>query len=333
MKKLMIVDALNLFIRCFIVDPSLATNGNPIGGVKGSLKSIQKLIRTVKPDEIIMVWDGPNGSRKKKSQFKEYKDGRKPIRLNRNIENMTEDQEVENKVWQQFRLFDYLNQLPIIQLLEQDIEADDLIAFVAKCPKYEEWAKIIVSSDKDFIQLLDDKTMLFRPIQDEIKTWKSVVNEYGIHPINFALARALAGDKSDNIGGVHGIGLKTVAKNLPFLAENKTHLIPDIEEFCKKKIQEKSKLKFFQSFVDNIDTIKKNYSLMQLYSPQLSVQVAQKTRFVTDNFEPELNYTSFQKMLIEDGFSDVDFNEMMGTFRRIIRDHKNEKIDEITHDL
>lgn len=328
MKKVMIVDALNLFIRCFIVDPSLGKNGNPIGGVTGSLKSLQKLIRLVNPDEMLVVWDGPGGSRKKKLQFKEYKDGRKPVRLNRNIKNMTEDQEMENKVWQQFRLFDYLNQFPIIQVLEQDIEADDLIAFTARCPKYHDWAKIIVSSDKDFIQLLDDTTMLYRPIQNEIMTWKSVVGEFGIHPINFALARALAGDKSDNITGVHGIGLKTVAKCLPFLAEDKTHLIPDIEEFCKKKIEEKSKLKFFQSFVDNVDTIKKNYAIMQLYAPQMSVQVAQKMRYVTENFEPELNYTGFQKMLIDDGFSDVNFDEMCATFRRIVRDHKTEKKDE-----
>lgn len=320
----MLVDALNLFIRNFIVDPSLSISGNPLGGVKGSLKSLQKLMRVVKPDEIIIVWDGPGGSKKKKMTFKEYKDGRKPIRLNRSIEGMTEDQELQNKVWQQFRLFEYLNQVPVIQALEQDIEADDLIAFIRNCPKYTDWAKIIVSSDKDFIQLLDDKTMLYRPIQDEVKTWKTVVAEYGIHPLNFALARALAGDKSDNIDGVRGIGLKTVAKNLPFLAESKTHLIDEVEEYCKKKIEEKSKLKFFQSFVDNIDTIKLNYSIMQLYAPQMSVQVAQKMRFVTENFVPELNLTNFKKMMNEDGFGDFNFDEMCLTFRRFVKDHKTE---------
>lgn len=325
----MIVDALNLFIRCFIVDPSLGRNGNPIGGIKGSLKSLQKLIRTVNPDEIAFVWDGPGGSRKKKTQFKEYKEGRKPIRLNRNIDNMTLDQESENKIWQQFRLFEMLNQLPIMQFLEQDIEADDLIAFVARCPKYDDWGKIIVSSDKDFIQLLDDKTMLYRPIQEEIKTWKNVVKEYGIHPTNFALARAMAGDKSDNLTGVHGIGLKSVAKNLPMLAEDKTFLIPELEEYCKKKVEEKSKLKFFQTVVDNIEEIRKHYAIMQLYAPQLSVQVAQKARYVTENFVPEVNWTQFQKMANEDGFSEVDFTEMMASFRRIIRDHKKNDVQDV----
>lgn len=323
----MIIDALNLFIRSFIVDPSLGTNGNPIGGVKGSLKSIQKLVRLVKPDEIVMVWDGPNGSRKRKQIFKDYKSGRKPIKLNRNIENMTNDQEMENKTWQQFRLFDYLNQVPIIQVLEQDIEADDLIAFISKCPKYSEWAKVIVSSDKDFIQLLDEKTMLYRPIQDEIKTWKNVVTEYGIHPSNFALARAMAGDKSDNIEGVRGIGLKTIAKALPFLSESKSYLINEVEQHCKDMIQENSKLKFYQSFLDNVQTIQQNYSLMQLYVPQMSVQVAQKMRYVTENFAPEMNLTNFQKMTIEDGFSEINYDEMHARFRCIIRDHKNENTD------
>jgi len=324
-KRVMIIDALNLFIRNFIVDPSIGTNGNPVGGVKGSLKSIQKLTRQIKPDEIVVVWDGPGGSRKKKSILKEYKDGRKPIRLNRNIENMTEDQESNNKVWQQFRLFEYLNQMPIIQILEDQIEADDLIAFITKCDKYKNWNKIIVSSDKDFLQLCDDKTLLYRPIQDKIETVVSVVSEFQIHPNNFALSRSIAGDKSDNIDGIGGAGLKSVAKYLPFLVESKSYLISDIEIFCQEKILEKAKVKFYQSVINNLDKIKINYSLMQLYSPNISVQVSQKMRYVTDNFVPEMNLTHFQKMTVEDGFSEINLLEMYAMMRRIVRDHNQEK--------
>ena len=62
-KRVMIVDALNAYLRAYIVDPSLSTNGQPIGGVKGLFKILQKLVREIKPDEILMVWDGPNGTR------------------------------------------------------------------------------------------------------------------------------------------------------------------------------------------------------------------------------------------------------------------------------
>ena len=316
----MIIDALNLFVRNFIVSPDLSVSGVPLGGVKGSLRSIQKLIRFIKPDEIIVVWDGPGGAQKKKSILKEYKDGRKPIvKLNRSGD-MTEQQEQDNKVWQQFRLFEYLNQLPIIQMLEEHIEADDLIAFVGKCEKYKTWNKVIVSSDKDFLQLMDETTVLYRPIVEKIETWKSVLAEHNIHPNNFALARSLAGDKSDNIDGIGGVGLKTVAKCLPFLSEEKNYLIDEIAVVCSDKIAKKTKLKFYQLFLDNIELVKRNYSLMQLYSPNISVQTAQKMRYITDNFEPEINQTKFKVMMVEDGF-DLAYDETYAVLNRFVRDH------------
>ena len=59
MKRVMIVDALNMYFRAYIVDPSLSTNGQPIGGVKGFLKILQKLSRELRPDLVVIAWDGP----------------------------------------------------------------------------------------------------------------------------------------------------------------------------------------------------------------------------------------------------------------------------------
>jgi len=101
MKRLLIIDSLNLLFRNYIVNPSLSTNGQPIGGIKGYLQSLQKLVREIKPDEIVICWDGEGGSQKRKSKNKNYKEGRKPIRLNRDIRNLTENEEIVNKIWQQ----------------------------------------------------------------------------------------------------------------------------------------------------------------------------------------------------------------------------------------
>ena len=94
-KRLLIIDALNAYRRANIVDPSLSTNGQPIGGLKGFIKILQKLVRDTNPDQIVVVWDGPNGSKKRKSMDKNYKEGRKPIRLNRAFHNLTEDEELQ----------------------------------------------------------------------------------------------------------------------------------------------------------------------------------------------------------------------------------------------
>ena len=80
MKRTMIVDVLNMYYRAYIVNPSLSTNGQPIGGIKGSLGILQKLVREAKPDQVILCWDGAGGSRRRKQINENYKAGRSPIR-------------------------------------------------------------------------------------------------------------------------------------------------------------------------------------------------------------------------------------------------------------
>ena len=59
------------------------------------------------------------------------------------------------------RVIEYLNQTPILQFMEPDIEADDVIAYIKGSPMFQSWQKVIVSADKDFIQLLDEKLYFF----------------------------------------------------------------------------------------------------------------------------------------------------------------------------
>ena len=92
-KRLMVVDAHNQFLRSYIVDPSLSSDGAPIGGSKGFLKILNKLSRNIRPDMIVVIWDGEGGSQKRRAVNKNYKAGRKPIRLNRSSRHLTEEQE------------------------------------------------------------------------------------------------------------------------------------------------------------------------------------------------------------------------------------------------
>ena len=165
MNRVVVIDALNMFIRNYIVNPMISTNGNPIGGAVGFINSVKKLMRETKPDQVIICWDGSGGSQKRRTVVKEYKQGRKPLRKHYKIEAMSEQSEKENMVWQQRILMEMLNEMPIMQLVLDRVEADDIIAMITQSPKYKGWQKVIVSSDKDFFQLLDDETILLRPIQ------------------------------------------------------------------------------------------------------------------------------------------------------------------------
>lgn len=313
-KRLMIIDALNAYFRAYIVDPSLSVNGEPIGGYKGFIKILQKLCRELKPDEVIIAWDGAGGSQKRRNTNKNYKEGRKPIRLNRSVKTMTQDQEMQNKVWQQYRLMEMLNYMPFIQLVSEGSEADDVIAMVSQNKKYKGWHKVIVSSDKDFFQLCDEETVLYRPIQKVFMNKPRILNEFGIHPTNFAMARAIAGDKSDNLEGVRGVGLKTISKKMEFFAQEKSVTFKDLFDFCEN---DNTGLKAFSSILECQDTIQDNYKIMQLYSPSISIQVKTKIQYALDNFEAEFNKTEIMKRMQEDGFGEWNTSDIFATCKRI----------------
>ena len=317
----MIVDAQNQFMRSYIVNPSLTPNGDPIGGVVGFIKILNKLCRQVQPDEFVVVWDGADGSQKRRSLNKSYKQGRKPPKLNRFVNNLSEIEVGHNKIWQQARAIEYVNCTPMLQFREDRVEADDVIAYIAKNPHYSGWQKVIVSSDKDFIQLLDDETLLFRPVQDEVLNTGRVLEKTDLHPRNFALARAIIGDKSDILPGVAGLGEKKVAKYFPFLKENKDYFIQDLVDHCEAESENKKTTTYYK-VLDNLDLIRQNYKIMQLSTPNISVQMSSRIDHVLREWEPEFNKTELLKMMFQDGCGEVSLNCLYQRFNSMIVEHK-----------
>jgi DNA polymerase-1 len=317
MKRVLVIDALNMFLRAFIVDPSLSQHGQPIGGIKGSFKILQKLVRMTKPNEIVICWDGPNGSQKRKTLNSNYKQGRKPLRLNRAVHNLTENEELQNKIWQQMRTIEYLNQMPVIQLILERVEADDIISYVCNSSHYDGWQKVIVSNDKDFLQLCDDETVVYRPTTDKIETKKTVIESLGIHPTNMALARAMVGDASDNLPGVSRVGFKTIAKKLSFMSEDRTITVDELIEHCENT---DSKLKVYENIASSRQLIEHNYDMMQLYSPLISIQGKQTIDYALENFECDFQKTELLKLMIEDGFGELNWEELKTFLNKISRE-------------
>ena len=319
MKRVIVIDALNMFIRNYIVNPMISTNGNPVGGSVGFLNSVKKLMREAKPDQVIICWDGSGGSQKRRQTVKEYKQGRKPLRKNYKVEGMSEQSEKENMVWQQRILMEMLNEMPIIQLMLDRVEADDIISMISSSPKYKGWQKVIISSDKDFLQLLNDETVLYRPIQKKAWTKNTVIEEYGISPENFVIARAIAGDKSDNLAGIKGAGLPTIAKRLPFLIDTDMRTLNEVYDHCANA---EGKLKFYERIVEDWDVVETNYKVMNLTPPSISVQGRKKVNYALDNFEFELNATELKRSSVEHGFGSYDWSELMAMLRGIVEKNK-----------
>jgi len=319
--RILILDQNNLFFRSYVSVPSININGSPIGGLYGCIKTLQKILNEIKPDIIFVCWDGINGSVKKRKINSEYKKGRKPIHLNRINNILTNSEEIENKFWQIARLTEYYEYLPVIQIILDNTEADDVIAYITKCEKYQNDQKIIVSSDKDFIQLLDNKTILYRISQKEFLTTKIVLEKFQIHPNNFTLARSLCrnADKSDNIIGIKGVGLNSVVKYLPQLQDKKSYIISELYNFCKKNYNE---AKFYKKIYDNIEVVKQNYKIMQLDIAQISIQNVLIINNIINNHINKFSKTGLLRLMIKDGFEDLNWDDLFYNCRNIMENIK-----------
>ena len=316
MKNVIIIDALNMFLRSYVVSPQLDKNGMPIGGTIGFLKSLQKVARDFTADEVIIAWDGHDGSQRRRSMNKNYKAGRKVVRFNRRLIDIPEEKEEANKGYRQVRLMEYLNEMPVIQLVADFTEADDIIALVINHPKYDGWKKTIISSDKDFFQLCRDDVQIYRPIQKKIVTEQTVVDEFKIHPKNFALARAIAGDPSDNLPGIKGAGLKTIAKRFPYLVRENEYEVSDIVRDC---VMIGKKLKIHENIQKDEKLIKDNYAIMQLQFPNIRPMNREIIKKSIIDFEPTFNKIKFTQMLFADDAGHLNFEALQVVFRRIKR--------------
>jgi len=296
--KILLVDATNNFLRNYAVVPTLNSIGEPNGGVIGFLRSLAAFARVHDPDSIILVWDGPGGSVKRKAINKNYKEGRKPTRLNRNYD-FENDNPAANKIKQRIRLAEYLLHLPVTQLVIPDIEADDVIGYLVKY--YGEDEKIIVSNDKDFYQLIDDKTTMYKPTKKEIVDIQYVVDNFNIYPKNFVLARAVVGDPSDKLKGVRGIGLKNILKYFSFLTGEEKVSLEQILEYSRQNGEK------YERFVEAEQVIIDNHKIMQLEIPVISQSSIQK---IKEGLEKRiiLNATGFRVRLYEDGITTMGDN-------------------------
>jgi len=307
------MDGNNRFISSYVVDPSINSEGEPIGGIKGFLKSLQKVLRDLTPEKSIIVWDGARGSSYRKSINKQYKSGRKPLSLNRNIDFLDQSQKDQNRLWQQIKLIEILNHLPVYQIVIDDLEADDIISLL--CKKLPNKQKIIVSADKDFYQLTNSKTIIYRPTQKEFVNTKDVMKQFSIHPNNFALARAILGDASDNLRGVKGVGIKTLNKKFPELLKEDYFSFSDMIEKCEFLSGEKDGLSY-RKVLECQDDVEGNYHIMQLYHPRVSFQNNQR---VDEFVECLSGIKSFNQIEFLKTMKNVGINENWGILNNVIK--------------
>jgi len=202
MKKIMILDGNSLLFRAFYALPPLKTRkGQYTNAVYGFLSMLYKLIDTYSPEYLCVAFD-PEKPTFRHQQYKDYKATR---------------QKAPSELVQQFQLIrDVLDIHRIKRVEVEGFEADDLAGTFACAAKEQGTDVYLVTSDKDYLQLIDENVKVILTKKGVSNTeemdLKSMEEEYGLTPEQFVDLKALMGDSSDNIPGVSGVGEKTALK-------------------------------------------------------------------------------------------------------------------------
>ena len=311
------IDGLNVFMRHFAANPVRSLNGQLCGGIFGMLRNIQHLSEKFKPKKIVVVWEG-GGSARRRNIDPNYKNGRRPIRLNRSEYNEDIPDTVENRNWQLKTLVNVLYKTPVIQIYINDCEADDTIAYLTSAKKTD-YQKIIVTSDKDYYQLINDQTKIWSPNKKLLIDEQYVLEKWGVTPQNFCTTRCFNGDQSDGIKGVKGAGFKTMAKRFPDLSTCKDISINDIISIAKQEVKNGSNLKLYENIINEAQSIKKNWSLMYLNSSMISADQVKKINYQLENKEEKINKFELLKLLNKQGLNSFDIHTFLLTIKSCIR--------------
>ena len=311
------IDGLNVFMRHFAANPSKSLNGQLCGGVVGMLRNIQHLSERFKPAKVIVVWEG-GGSVRRRSIDPNYKQGKRPVRLNRSEYNEDIPDTIENRDWQLKTLVKVLYKTPVTQIYINDCEADDVIAYLTAA-KYTNKQKIIVTSDKDYYQLISNQVKIWSPNKKLLIDEKYVLDKWGVTPLNFCTARCFSGDQSDGIKGVKGAGFKVMSKRFPELSTCKDISINDIISKAHLESKNGSKLKIYQNIINESSNIAKNWRLMYLNSSMLSGSQVKKINYQLENKETKINKFELLKLLNKQGLNSFDIHSFLLSIKSSIR--------------
>ena len=300
--ELMLIDGHSILNRAFYAIPPLtAPDGTPTGAIYGFLNILFKFIDEEKPNKLIVAFDRSEPTFRHE-KHKEYKGTRKP---------MDPDLRVQVPL-----VKDVLKSMNITIAEKPGYEADDIIGTLSKRMSANGEKVVIVSGDRDLLQLLDDNITMKNPKTRAGKTTvdtytpAELYEEYGVTPEEFVDLKALMGDISDNIPGAKGIGPKTA---MPLIAEYHTveNLLDHIDD-----IKSKSTAKKLTESKDNI-ILSKFLAKIDVDAPiETDIDGAKLENLCNDNsmdFLIKLNLKTFVERLKKKGYGSDGGSDSNGT--------------------
>ncbi len=300
MKKVVLVDGNNLLFRSYFATAYTGvimrnSKGFPTNALYGFTQMINKIIAEEKPEYMVVAFDKGKNFRKEKYDF--YKEGRSAT---------PEDLKLQMPIARRV-----LHALGVAYLELTPYEADDIIGTVAACAEdNDEYYSLIVSSDKDLLQLISYETEVKLLKQTGFIEFNETTfkKEYGIDPIKIIDLKALMGDSSDNIPGVKGIGEKTALKLLQEYG-SLDNIYQNIDKI-KGKVQEKLLLDKDNAYL--------SYELATIYR-EVPIDV---------NFE-DFKYQGSNVNELKEVYEELEFNSFLKNINREEINHEYKVINDI----
>jgi len=197
--RLLIIDGHAFAYRAFYAIRGLTSpSGQPTNAIYGFINMLAKLESQVLPTHAVVVWDGGLDA-ERVEELVDYKGQRDP---------MPDDMEVQLD-----EMVEYLEAEGWASVCDDGVEADDRIGQLARRAEAEGFEVAIASSDKDFLQLINDRVKMWNPADKSGVPMDAdaVVAKTGVQPSQIVDWLSLVGDAADNIPGVPGVGVKTAA--------------------------------------------------------------------------------------------------------------------------
>jgi DNA polymerase I len=197
-KPLILVDGSSYLFRAYHALPPLTNSkGQPTGAVYGVLNMLKRLLKDYDPKHIVVVFD-PKGGSFRNDLYPEYKANR---------DAMPDDLQVQIQP-----LHEAIKSLGLPLVIEQRVEADDVIGTLTQRAQQQGMSVLISTGDKDMAQLVNDQVTLINTMTNTSLDVQGVVEKFGVTPELIIDYLALMGDTSDNVPGVPKVGPKTAAK-------------------------------------------------------------------------------------------------------------------------
>lgn len=277
-----VIDGNNFLFRAFYSRrPERLVNGFDVSNISHFLNMLRNLQKRFRADEILLTWDKKINSTKEnfRKSLVKYKGQRVETDITKKIFDNIE------------HIQKFVDALGIKTLYPVNLEADDVIRFLSTLDGYKK--TLIVSSDKDLLQLVNENTHVFMPVKDVIVNLQNFESFAGVEKKDFLMYKCMVGDVSDNVPGLDQIGPVRAKKLIEKLSEENVDITTVLTEE-QRNIIERNKSIMDLSMVDSLCADEYGF-----YAQQMETSKKDFDETKLRSLFREYKFASFERLMLE----------------------------------